>query len=316
MKVAKNERDYLHYIINETRKHNIDNISRTKAYQNFYIKHQEIKWSLLASVVSRNAGWNMTDLTLPPYKKMLGDNERNNLFMTYERANWLIFSDAYPQLLVYKLSLKYDVPFRELLEELQISTFMIREWEIFRKKRDKNRLMIALIINEQNVIHNPVIRQPYFKKKVFFSFPYILQNQFLINAVLLPTREGRLYGTFIQGFTNIDNRITIGKNLATQLFHRDVYPAIMDFILHVEHTGSRIDYERYLSIHLPKSSMLRMTFPIIDHQDNIRNDWYLLGGMKKKWFKPLQVDPLEIGMSFYQKRHLLYAYYHIKSMFD
>lgn len=39
-----------------------DNISRTVFYDQFYLKHKEIVWGYLASFVSRNAGWNMTDL--------------------------------------------------------------------------------------------------------------------------------------------------------------------------------------------------------------------------------------------------------------
>ncbi|WP_042145602.1 DUF2515 family protein [Paucisalibacillus sp. EB02] len=310
------KRDYLYYIINKTRKYNIDNISRTKAYQRFFIKYPEIKWAIVASIVSRNAGWNMTDLYLLPYKKMLSDRERNQLFMTYERANWLIFSDAFPQLLIYELSLKNDLVMFDLLDDLHVSSFMKREWQIFSKTKDKNRLLTALIINEQNVIQRPVISQPYFRKKVFLSFPYVLQNNLMLNAVLLPTTTGRLYGSYIHGFTNVTNRITLGKKIARQLFHPDIYPNLMDFMLQVEHTGSRYDYEQLLPVDFPKSPMLRTVYPIIDHQDNIRIDWFKYGGIKKKWFFPEQSEVEDIGKSFYQKRNLLYAYYHVKNIFN
>ncbi|MFS0672643.1 DUF2515 family protein [Ornithinibacillus sp. 179-J 7C1 HS] len=316
MKSNNNYQEYLYYIINTTRKHNIDNVSRTKAYQEFYLKHPEIKWALLASIVSRNAGWNMTDLQLPPFKKILGCKERENLFMTYERANWLIFSDAYPQLLVYELSKEHDLSIINVLKELHVSSFMIREWKIFRKTTNKERLMIALIINEQNVIQQPVIKQPYFKRKVFFSIPYLIQNNLMLNAVLLPTDKGRLYGYHVHGFTNVTNRITLGKRLASQLFHPTIYPAIMDFILNIEHTGSRKDYERFYSITLPTSPMLRRVYPVIEHQDIIRKDWYKLGGTKKKWYLPEKGEPNDIGKQFYMKRNLLYSYYDIKCIFD
>ncbi|MEN2766208.1 DUF2515 family protein [Ornithinibacillus xuwenensis] len=308
------DQDYLYYITNRTRKHNIDNISRTKAYQHFYFDFPEIKWALIASVVSRNAGWNMTDLHLAPYKKMLGEAERKRLFMTYERANWLIFSDAFPQLIVYQLSIQHDYPLFYLLRKLRVSTFMIREWEHFWQTNNKDRLMIALIINEQNVIQAPVISQSFFRKKVFLSLPYMLQNALMLNAVILPTHSGELYGAFVHHFTDVTNRITLGKQLANQIFHPELYSKLIKFVLSVEHTGSRTDYEKFLDVTRPKGPMLRMVYPIIEHQDIIRNDWFYSGGMKKKWFKAVLAIPNEIGTSFYLKRKLLYAYYHLKNI--
>ncbi|WP_010095844.1 DUF2515 family protein [Ornithinibacillus scapharcae] len=310
-----NNRDYIHYIINKTNKHNIDNISRTIAYQQFYLKYPEIKWALLASVVSRNAGWNMTDLHLPAYKNMLGEAERKQLFMTYERANWLIFSDAYPQLLVYELSTKNGKPLYHLLQDFHVSSFMIREWENFHQFKDTLRLMIALIINEQNLIQRPVISQPFFKREVFLSIPYILQNTLMLNAVILPTKENGLYGAFVHGFTTVANRIDLGKSLASQLFHPEIYNHIMNFLLGVEHTGSRYDYERYYSINFPKNPLLRTVYPIIEHQDNIRSDWYELGGIKQKWMRMEEVKPNPIGNHFYQKRKWLMTYHQIKKLF-
>jgi hypothetical protein len=315
MNMIWHTQDYLYYIINTTSKHNIDNISRTKAYQRFYFKHPEMKWALLASIVSRNAGWNMTDLYLPPFCEILGKEERMCLFMTYERANWLIFSDAFPQLLVYEMSLRNGFPLFHLLKELNISRFMIREWNRFWKTGDKNRLMNALIINEQNVIHKPVILQPFFRKKVFFSLPYQIQNYLLLNAVLLPTLKGELYGAYVHGFTNLTNRINIGKKLASQLFHQNIHLKLLDFICSVEHTGSRLDYEKYGLNHFPSSPILRAIYPVINHQDTIRFDWFEYGGIKNKWFHPLVEEPFEIGESFHQKRNMLYAYYHVKKLF-
>ncbi len=164
MRETKDE--HLHYILSETKKHNADNISRTKAYQNFYMQYPEMKWALLASMVSRNAGWNMTDLHLSPFRKILSTKQRNRLFMTYERANWLIFSDAYPQLLTYALSIHYNQPLFHLLSRFRVSRFMKKEWDYFWKHSDRNRLMTALIINEQNVIHSPVIKQDYFQYRI------------------------------------------------------------------------------------------------------------------------------------------------------
>lgn len=41
---------------------NKNNVTRTKAYIDFYKRHPEIHWAFLGHMVSRNGGWNMTDL--------------------------------------------------------------------------------------------------------------------------------------------------------------------------------------------------------------------------------------------------------------
>lgn len=99
-------RKLLSRIERQTKAKNADNISRTNAYKSFYDRHPEIKWSLLASFVSRNAGWSMTDLKGSLFQLGFRERQQRWFFLAYERANWLIFSDAYPQLLLYHWSKK------------------------------------------------------------------------------------------------------------------------------------------------------------------------------------------------------------------
>jgi len=174
------DNDYIHYITNATLRHNRDNITRTKAYQEIYINHPEIRWALLASVVSRNAGWNMTDLYLPSYLNILGECERAHL--------------------TYTLSKQLNKPQFKLLSYFHVSQYVINEWEIFWHSQNKHRLINALIINEENVIHKPIIEKAYFRKRVFLSLPYFIQNYLMMKAVLLPTKSETIYGKFIFGF--------------------------------------------------------------------------------------------------------------------
>ncbi|WP_042223620.1 DUF2515 family protein [Oceanobacillus manasiensis] len=304
---------YIHYIINTTNKHNKDNITRTKAYLNFYMDCPEIKWAFLASMVSRNAGWNMTDLHLPPFKKMLGREERNQLFMTYERANWLIFSDAFPQLLVYKLSKQIGKPMFHLLKWLHVSKFMVNQWKLFWKRQEQNRLMLSLIINEQNVIQGPVVKHTYFQYHVFKQLPYMMQNFLRLNAVLLPTSNTEIYGASVQGFTNITKRIRLGVQLANILYTPNVYDKFLLFAKTQEHTGSRKDYETFFDSHYSHAPILRVLYPVIKHQDNIREDWWKIGGVPSKWWHEPKVTALEdMKKTYYRKRDLLYGYYYMK----
>src|SRR5699024_1496732 len=82
-------------IVNETKRKNINNITRTNAYLDFYMQHSEIDWAFLAHMVSRNTGWNMTDLKGSYLTKLLTSQEQDDYFAFLERANWLIFQDAY-----------------------------------------------------------------------------------------------------------------------------------------------------------------------------------------------------------------------------
>ncbi|UOK59911.1 DUF2515 domain-containing protein [Bacillus sp. OVS6] len=59
------------------------------------------------------------------------------LFLTYEDANWLIFSDAYPQLMLYEISKQKGHPLFHLLDEFHVSPFMKREWQIFWRKKHR-----------------------------------------------------------------------------------------------------------------------------------------------------------------------------------
>ncbi|GAA0444472.1 DUF2515 domain-containing protein [Lentibacillus halophilus] len=309
------EKDLHHYIRMKTNKHNVDNISRTKAYQNIYMCYPKIKWAFLASIVSRNAGWNMTDLYLSSLRNILSEKQRCRFFMTYERANWLIFSDAYPQLLLYELSVLYNQPMFHLLPHMAVSRFMKKEWDHFWKYGDQNRLMIAMIINEQNVIHSPVIQQDYFQHRIFRRLPYLMQDKLWLNAVLLPTRTGNVFGAFVHDFTNIHKRIELGKRIASIMFHPHVYHLLFDFALSIDHTGSRRDYEQFLEKQLEGTPFLRTVYPVIAHQDNIRKDWYRFRGVKRKWFRNRIVEPdSSIKNAFYNRRKLLGAYGYFRGM--
>lgn len=59
---------------------NMDNISRTQSYQDYYVRNSEIRWAFLASMVSRNAGWNMTDLKGRYYATVLPQTVKNICF--------------------------------------------------------------------------------------------------------------------------------------------------------------------------------------------------------------------------------------------
>lgn len=283
------EKKVISYINQVVTKGNVDNISRTQYYYRYYVQNPEIEWSFLASMVSRNAGWNMSDLEGMYIPKVLPQSLREQMFHTYERANWLIYLDAFPQLMLHELSKRYHTSLFHLLKYFHVSQFMQREWQIFWECKDRKRLMTALIINEQNVIQKPVISHPYYKRKVFKSFPFLIQDWLHYSVVLFPTVSGKLYGFSVHDFTDINERIRLGKKLAWLLFHPDYYYAFKQFSDRTEPTGSRQDYEQYLRIRKRRETpFLRMAFPIIQHHRDDFSDWYKKISRSEKWFKPIR----------------------------
>jgi Protein of unknown function (DUF2515) len=283
------EQSIIDIIKAKTIQQNMDNISRTKAYATYFEYNKEIKWAFLASMVSRNAGWNMTDLEGAWYPIVLSPDIRKTLFLTYEKANWTIFSDAFPQLLLYQFSKQLDKPLFHLLKAFSVSAFMKKEWEYFWHYKDQNRLLTALIINEQNVIQKPVIEHPFFKEKVFRSIIFRIQDWLHFSTVLFPTIRGQLFGFSVHDFQSLSARIELGKKLGWLLFHPEFFHEFYLFSQKTEHTGSRFDYEQYLFPYKRRDTpILRFTFPVIHHQRNYWEDWYNPKVNVKKWFKPIR----------------------------
>ncbi|WP_412758770.1 DUF2515 family protein [Metabacillus fastidiosus] len=276
---------FISYINNTTEKENYDNISRTKAYAAYFDRNREIMWPLLASLVSRNAGWSMTDLQGKWFRKALSFEQRHILFMLYEKANWMIFSDAFPQLLVYEYSKYHNKPYFYLLEYFSISRFMINEWSYFWQKRDKHRLVTSLIINEQNVIQQPIIENKQFEKKIFKSMPYFAQEILHFNTVLFPTLNGQLFGFSVVNFQNLTKRIELGKKLAWLLFSSYHFHEFYMFSKTVTHTGSRFDFEKFFPEKKKRQTpFLRTAYPAVSHYiDETKTDWFH-GQKINKWF--------------------------------
>nr|WP_289036617.1 DUF2515 family protein [uncultured Allobacillus sp.] len=298
---------WIHYIKEQTEKHNIDNVSRTKAYLDFYERNPNIQWAFFASFVSRNAGWNMTDLSTETYQNLLSKQELKSLYLTYESANWYIFQDAYPQLLIYQLSLEQKRPMFFLLKHFHVSAFMEKMWYEFYKKKDLNQLLYAQIINEQNLIQHPIIENEPYQKKVFRRIPYHLQSIFHMNAVLLPTLKGDLYGDFVPRFKQVTKRIQFGKKIASILFDSNHYPLFKAFADQIEVTGSRTEYEQFLNEKCIETPTLDQAFANTKHQlIERRTDWHDQKRVQKRWFKDVSTKEIKtIGEQFYAKRAAL-----------
>jgi hypothetical protein len=248
--LTKDEKQLVGKIKSKTAELNQDNVTRTKAYLDFYKLHPEIQWAFLGHMVSRNGGWNMTDLKGDFIKGLLDKQSRQEFFSFLERGNWLIFQDAYPQFLLYEESLIRKKKLFHLLPYFSVSIFMETIWNDFWNHGNKYILTIALVINEQSYLEKRVMENNHFKQKVFETFEFKLQELLSFNHILFPYLKSNkimLMGQTLNQFDSLHERIMLGKRLYSLLFSNEqILIASKNWALKHPHTGSRKDYWPHL----------------------------------------------------------------------
>lgn len=247
------EKMLIYKIKEQTKLLNKNNITRTRAYYQFYLRHPEIHWALLGHMVSRNGGWNMTDLKGDLYARLLSEKDQLAFFSFLERGNWLIFQDVYPQFLLYEQSIQKSKGLFHLLSYLNVSTFMETMWNCFWRTGNCYTLAIATIINEQSYLEKRVIQNAHLKKTVLNSVGFKLFDFFRFNHILFPFYEDEtkqrilLFGDTMKHFTSLHERILLGKRLYSLLFRNEhILPKVIHWAHDHPHTGSRKDYWPHL----------------------------------------------------------------------
>ncbi|MCA0753959.1 DUF2515 domain-containing protein [Paenibacillus sp. N4] len=240
----------------ETAACNRNNVTRTEAYRSVYFRTPELHWSLLAHMVSRNGGWNMTDLQGELLPRLLLTGQREAVFLFLEQANAFIFHDAYPQLRLYEWSLREGRSLFHLLPAFGVSRFMLPVWKQFWRDRNPVPLTVALIVNEQNFIERRIVQHPFYSEAVLHTLFFGLQSVLQLNGVLFPygrqesAKDGatlKLSGLILERFEHLKERIEFGKRLYALLFGIPrVREGARRFAGAVKHTGSRADYAPHL----------------------------------------------------------------------
>jgi hypothetical protein len=236
-----------------TKKLNLNNLTRTQAYLDFFIEHPDIHWALLGHMVSRNGGWNMTDLKGDLVNKFLSEKEQVDFFLFLERGNWLIFQDVFPQFLLYKKSLENKKNLFYLLPFLGVSLFMETMWNYYWVHGDCYLLAIATIINEQNYLEKRVIQNQHFKKTVIDTIGFKLYDFLRFNHIIFPfyknenNEKPNIIGNTMKHFDSLHERILLGKKSYSLLFHeKTVYKGVLSWARNNPHTASRKDYWAHL----------------------------------------------------------------------
>ncbi|WP_349304877.1 DUF2515 family protein [Paenibacillus sp. Marseille-Q4541] len=247
------ELEIVREIMEQTQRHNQSNLTRTAAYLACYEAYPELHWALLAHFVSRNGGYNMTDLKSELLQNVLKSQDNKQVYLLLERCNALIFQDAYPQLLLYMKSRENGRSYFHLLSEFHVSAFMSPFWEQFWLERNSEILTVGLIINEQNYIENRVIRNPYYQHHVMSTLSFRSHELAGLNHIIIPLGvDQELVGLTITHFNKLHERIEFGKTLYALLFgYSQVLTRASAYASEVPHEGSRSEYwpKYYTSLH-------------------------------------------------------------------
>jgi hypothetical protein len=119
-------------------------------------------------------------------------------------------------------------------------------WNHFWIYRDTFILAIALVINEQSYLETRVLDNKAFKKEVFNTVEFKLQDYLSLNHILFPyvkNEKIELLGQTLHDFESIHERILLGKRLYAILFRDKIrLKEVEKWAKTTPHTGSRKDY--------------------------------------------------------------------------
>jgi hypothetical protein len=221
--------------LDELDERNTDNVSRTQSYLELYAHLRErgidLPWILMAHLVSRNAGYLMSDLRRMIDKGDQTGGAMENLFLLLERANWLIFHDAWHHLLSHLL----DRP----LESPRVPRFMIDAWARHAAAPDERTLVLDLVHNEQNLIERRAVHHD-----------VLAPGARLLDLIERAGREKPLHfpiddapAITVGGFAQLARRIDAGRRIFDEvLADRGRRDALFAWARAHPHTGDRAIY--------------------------------------------------------------------------
>lgn len=225
--------------LRERDERNRDNVARTMSYLELYAfardRGVELPWLLMAHLVSRNAGYLMTDLgvALREPGNVFTDEATRELFWFLERANFLIFHDAWHHVLHHLLGRT-----SRLGEETP--RFMRDAWRRYEEKPSERSLVLDLVCNEQNLIEMRVVHHPRFDRaRAMIAFFEGIGRE---APIVLPKTDARItVGTFAK----LERRIETGQRIFdTVLAPRAGRDEIFAWATAHAHTGSRGVYTK------------------------------------------------------------------------
>jgi Protein of unknown function (DUF2515) len=229
--------------LDELDERNTDNVTRTDSYLQLYAwtvaSGRELPWLLMAHLVSRNAGYLMSDLARSLDGKAGADPDlrgaMESLMALLERANFLIFHDAWHHVL-HALLGRADA-----LSSPRTPRFMIDAWQRHaRDGRDGERtLVLDLVHNEQHLIERRAVHHA-----------HLAPGLRLLQMIEMSGREKPLHfpiegapAITVGGFAQVERRIAAGARIFDEVVaDRGRRAALLTWAQAHPHTGSRAVY--------------------------------------------------------------------------
>ena len=229
---------------------NVDNVARTESYLELYSHTRahgaELPWLLMAHMVSRNAGYLMTDLArtlvherTPQVPSVLHVIE--NVMALLERANYLIFHDAWFHVLGHLLGRSAThsarVPAFMRAAWLRYETALARHGHIADRALERT-LVMDLVHNEQHFIERRVVHHPRFAAAL--ATIEMIEREGREKPIHFPLVAAEIR---VGGFADLTRRIATGARIFDDLLaDRSRRDAIYTWARTHAHTGSRAVY--------------------------------------------------------------------------
>jgi hypothetical protein len=228
-------------LLGELDARNVDNAARTNAYLELYALTRtgpvELPWLLMAHVVSRNAGYLMSDLStaIERQNTVFSRAALEEMFLFLERSNYLIFWDAWHHVLLHLLGRSHELDDRT-------PAFIRGAWD--RYERDaaggvsaglERRIVLELVQNEQELLERHVIHHPRFpQSRAMTTFFEAARAE---RPMVLPVSDAKIT---VGGFLLLDRRIAAGRRIFDEVIGpRGARDAIFAWVRERPHTGSR-----------------------------------------------------------------------------
>jgi len=196
-------------LLAEKAERNVDNVARTASYLELYAlardNGEELPWLLMAHLVSRHAGYLMTDVAaqLETPTRVFTREALYELFAFLERANFLIFDDAWHHALCHLLG---------RAKGARTARFMAAAWARYESERytpeSERRLVLDLVTNEQRYIENRVVKSARFARaRAMVGFFEAIGAE---RPITLPLTDARIT---VGRFADVERRIETGRRI-------------------------------------------------------------------------------------------------------
>ena len=216
---------HLERFLAELDERNHDNVTRTESYLELYAWTRahppDLPWVLMAHLVSRNGGYMMSDVGATLDDARSGSPftpaSLEELFLFLERANYLIFHDAWFHVVHHLLARTAAMPAhrvpRYVREELWPAYESAKAGRGGEVDADTERHLVqGLVTNEQNYIERRVVHAPRFA--VARALVGFFESVGAERPLVMPASDAKIT---VGGFARLERRILTGYRLFDEI---------------------------------------------------------------------------------------------------